>query len=129
MSEVVVIIGGMVVDACDMQDWVTYATSEAEYVTMVQGGETAVFTKAVLDFLQLKRAKERFDSFEDNQGVITIAKNSIYVRYHFIRESVEREVLRGQFRESSSQHARILMKPLGPEAFAIHRAFLINIPE
>ena len=82
-------------------------------------------------------ASETIDLFEDNQGAITIAENSISggrtkhidVRYHFIRELVERKVLNIQYTESSNQHADILTKPLGLEAFARHRSFLMNLPE
>ena len=80
---------------------------------------------------------ETIDLFEDNQGAIAIAKNSISggrtkhldVRYPFIREFVERKALNIQYTESSNQHADILTKPLGPEAFSRHRSFLINLPE
>ena len=76
--------------------------------------------------------------FEDNQGAIAIAENPISggrtkhivdVLHYFIRELVERKVLSVQFTESSSQHADILTKALGLEAFVKHRAFLINLPE
>ena len=105
---------------------------------MAQGAKTALFTKTVLDFLQPELANETIDLFEDNQGAIAIiAENPISgggtkhidVRYHFIRELVERKVLKIQYTESSNQHADILTKPLGLEAFARHRSFLMNLPE
>ena len=91
----------------------------------------------MLDFLQPELANETIDLFEDNQGAIAIAENPISggrtkhidVRYHFIRELVERKVLNIQYTESSNQYADILTKPLGLEAFARHRSFLINLPE
>ena len=90
-----------------------------------------------MDFLQPKLVNEAIDLFEDNQGAIAMAENPIGggrrkhidVRHHFIRELVERKVLRIQYTESSNQHADILTKPLGPEAFARHRSFLMNLPE
>ena len=93
--------------------------------------------KAVLDFLQPELASETIDLFEDNQGVIAIAENPISVgrtkhinvRYHFIRELVERKVLNIQYTESSNQHADILTKPLRLKDFARHRSFLMNLPE
>ena len=83
------------------QHCVTLSTSEAEYVAMAQGAKIALFTKAVLDFLQRELASETVDLFEDNQGAIAIAVNPISggrtkhidVRYHFIRKLVERKVL------------------------------------
>ena len=119
------------------QHCVTISTSEAEYVAMAQGAKTALFTKAVLDFLQPELANETINLFEDNQAAITIAENPIIggrtkhidVRYHFIRELAECKVLNIQYTESSNQHVDILTKPLGLEAFARHRSFLMNLPE
>ena len=81
------------------QHCATLSTRETEYVAMAQGAKTALFTKAVLDFLQPELADETIDLFEDNQGAIAIAENPISggrtkhidVRYHFIRKLVERK--------------------------------------
>ena len=117
---------------------VTISTSEAEYVAMAQGAKPALFTKAVLGFLQPEFANETIDLSEHNQGAIAIiAENLISggrtkhvdVRYHFIRELVERKVLNIQYTEFSNQHEDILTKPLGLKAFARHRPFLMNLPE
>ena len=115
-------VGGTAVNASSTtQHCVTLSTSEAEYGAMAQGAKTALFTKAVLDFLQPELANETIGLFEDNQGAIAIAENPISggrtkridVRYHFIREMVERKDLDIQYTESSDQHADILTKPLG----------------
>ena len=137
MSPMAVMIGGTVVNASGTtQHCVTLSTSEAEYVAMAKGAKTAIFTKAVVDFLQPELASETIDLFEDNQGAISIVGNPISVgrtkhinvRYDFIRELVERKVLNIQYTESSNQHADILTKPLGLEAFVRHRSFLMNLP-
>ena len=77
---------------------------------MAQGEKIALFTKAVLEFLQPKLVNETIGLFEDNQGAITIAENPISggrtkridVRYHFIRELVERKFLNIQSTEFSN---------------------------
>ena len=52
-------VGGTVVNASSTtQHCVTHSTSEAEYVAMAHAAKTALFTKAVLDFLQPKLASE-----------------------------------------------------------------------
>ena len=132
-------VGGTVVNASSTtQHCVTLSASEAEYVAMAQGAKTALFTKAVLDFLQPELASETINLFEDNQGAIAIAENIISggrtkhidVRYHFIRELVERKVLNVQYTELSNQHAGILTIPLGLEAFARYQhSFLMNLLE
>ena len=138
VSGVAVMVGGTIANASSTtQHCVTLSTSDAEYVAMAQGAKTALFTKAVLDFLQPELANGTIDLFEDNQGAIAIAENPISggwtkhfdVRYHFMRELVERKVLNIQYTESSNQHADIATKPLGLEAFARHRSFLMNMPE
>ena len=140
VSGVAVMVGGTIANASSTtQNCVTLSTSEAEYVAMVQAAKTALFTKAVLDFLQPELANETIsiDLFEDDQGAIAIAENPISggwtkhidVRHHFIRELVERKVLNIQYTESSNQHADILTKPLGLEAFARHHSFLMKLPE
>ena len=138
VSGAAVMVGGTVVDASSAtQHCVTLSTSETEYVAMAQGAKTALFTKAVLNFLQPELANETIDLFEDNQGAIAIAENPISggrtkhidVRYQFTRELVERKVLNIQFTESSNQRPDILTKPLGLEAFARHRSFLMNLRE
>ena len=111
VSGVAVMVGGTVVNTSSTTQYcVTISTSEVEYVAMAQGAKTALFTKAVLDFLQPELANETIDLFEDNQGAIAIAENSISgrrtkhidVRYHFIMELVELKVLNIQYTESSN---------------------------
>ena len=129
VSGVAAMVEGTVVNASSTtQHCVTLSTSEAEYVAMAKGAKTALFTKAVLNFLQPELiANETIDLFEDNQEAIAIAENPISggrtkhigVRYPFIRELVERKVLNIQYTESSNQHADILTKPLGLEAFLL----------
>ena len=78
VSGVAVMVGGTVVnDSSTTQHCVTLSTSEAEYVAIAQGAKTALFTKAVLDFLEPELANENIDLFEDNQEAIAIAENPI----------------------------------------------------
>ena len=71
VSGVAVMVGGTVVNASSTtQHCVTPCTSEEEYVVMAQGANTALFTKAVVDFLQPELASETIDLFEDNQGAM-----------------------------------------------------------
>ena len=103
VSRVAVMVGDTFVNASSTTQYcVTLSSSEAEYVAMAQVAKTALFTKAVLDFLQPELANETIDLFEENQGANVITENPISggqtkhidVRYHFfIRELVERKVL------------------------------------
>ena len=119
------------------QHCVALATSEAEYVAMAQGVKTALFTRAVLAFLQPQLVGRIVDLFEDNQGAIAVAENPISggrtkhidVRYHFIRELVKHKVITIKYTDSRNQHADILTKAIGAERFVRHRRFLMNLFE
>ena len=78
VSGVAVMLGGISVMASSTtQHCVTLSTSEAEYVAMAQGAKTALFTGAVLAFLQPQLVGRIIDLFEDNQGAIAMAENPI----------------------------------------------------
>lgn len=131
-------VGSTVVNAnSSTQHYVTRSTSEADHVATAQGAKTALFTEAVLDFLQPGPVRQRIGLFErqpgDNhdgrkpheQGV---DKNHLGMPSHF-KELVERRVLSVQFMESCSQHADIPKKPLGLKSFVKHRAFHTDLPD
>ena len=137
VSGVAVMLGGTsVIASSTTQHCVTLSTSEAEYVAMAHGAKTALFTRAVLDFLQPQLVGRIIDLFEDNQGAIAMAENPISggrtkhidVRYHFIRELVKHNVIAIKYTESRNQHADILTKAIGAEGFVRHRRFLMNLP-
>ena len=138
VSGVTVMLGGTpVIDSSTTQNCVTLSTSEAEYVAMAQGAKTALFTRAVLAFLQPQLVGRIIDLFEDNQGVITMAENLISggrtkhidVRYHFIRGLVEHKMIAIKYTDLRNQHADILTKAIGAEGFIRHRCFLMILPE
>ena len=85
---VAVMVGGPVVNASSTtQHCVIISTSEAEYVAMVPRAKTALFTKAVLDFLQPELANETIDLFEDNRSpVVRIASPAHRLCPHVFRE-------------------------------------------
>ena len=136
VSGVAMMLGGIAVIASSTaKHWLTLSTSEAEYVAMAHGAKTALFTSAVLVFLQPQHAGKITDMFEDNQGAIAMAENSISggrtkhidVRYHFIRELGKRKVSVIKYTKSRGQHADILTKPIGAEGFVRRRHFLMNL--
>ena len=74
---------------------VTKSTTEAEYVTLSQATQEAIWLRRLLSDIGC-RSEEPTVIFEDNQGAIEISKNAkfhnrtkhIDVRFHFIREKV-----------------------------------------
>ena len=75
------------------QKCVTTATCEAEYVALCDATKEALFTRAVLVFLQSELSGMRVYIFGDNEGAKVIADNPssvsrskhIDVKLHFIR--------------------------------------------
>ena len=138
VSGVAVMLGGTsVIASSTTQHCVTLSTSEAEYVAMAYDAKTALFTRAVLAFLQPQLVGRMTDLFEDNQVAIAMAENMISggrtkhidVRYHFIPELVKHKVIAIKYTESRNQHADILTKAIGAQGFVRHRHFLMNLPE
>ena len=95
-----------------------------------------LFTKAVLEFLQPQIPGRTVEAFEDNQRAIALGENPISTgrtklidaRYHFIRELVEKKVLRMVYRKTEKQFAHVLTKPFARESLEQHRCFLMNLP-
>ena len=117
------------------QHCVTLSTSEAEYVAMAHGANTALEIEAVLDFVQPHLSGRAVDMYEDNEGAKPLAENPqgsyhikhIDVRFHFLRGLVRLGQVTIHSVASAEQHADILTKPLGREAFRRYRDFLMNL--
>ena len=142
VSGVAVMLGGTsVIGSSTTQHCVTLSTSEAclglfTRAVLAHGAKTALFTRAVLAFLQPQLVGRIIDLFEDNQGAIAMAENPISggrtkhidMRYPFNRELVKHKVIAIKYTEPRNQHADILTKAIGAEGFVRHRRFLMNLP-
>ena len=136
VSGVAVMLGNTAVSASSTtQHCVTLSTSEAEYVAMAHGVKTASAIKAVLDFVQPHLSGRAISMYEDNEGAKVLGENPqgshrikhIDVRFHFLRGLVRLGQVTIHSVASAEQHADILTKPLGREAFRRHRDFLMNL--
>ena len=105
------------------------------HVAMAHGAKTALAIKAMLDFVQPHLSGRAIDVYEDNEGAKALAENPqgshcskhIGVRFHFLRGLVRLGQVKIHSVVSAEQHADILMKPLGREAFRRHHDFLVNL--
>ena len=87
--------------------------------------KNALFSRVVLEFVHTQLCGMVFKVFEDNEGVKPLAENPlssartkhIDVRYHFPMELVKRNEIAIRHVQSKDQHADILTKPLGRDAF------------
>ena len=76
VSGVAVMLGDTAIGwKCNTQKCVTTVTCEAEYVALCDASKEALFTRAVLVFLQPDLTGMRVDVFGDNEGAKAIASN------------------------------------------------------
>jgi len=106
-----------------LQHSVAISSTEAEYVAASEAANEVVWLKLL--FNELIEYEGTPTMFVDNQSAIKLAQNPqhhrrskhIDVRYHSIREKVERGVLKLEYIPSSEQIADILTKPLAKTLF------------
>ena len=135
VSGVAVILGDTAIGwKSSTQKCVTTATCEAEYVALCDASKEALFTIAVLVFLQPELSGMRVDIFGDNEGAKAIADNPssasrskhIDVKLHFIRGLIRTGEVRILHVGTEEQHADVLTKALWRKKFMVHRAALMN---
>ena len=91
--------------------------------------------EAVLDFVQPHLRGRAIDMYEDSEGARSLAENPegsygnnhVNVRFNYLRGLVRLREAYIHCASSAGQHADILTKPLGREAFRRHRNVLMNI--
>ena len=136
VSGVAVMLGNTSVSASSTtQHYATLSTSEAEYVAMAHGAKTALAIKAMLNFVQPHLSGRAIDVYMDNGGAKALAENPqgshrskhTDVRFHFLRGLVRLGQVTIHSVASAEQHADIVTKPLGREAFRRHHDFLTNL--
>ena len=112
-----------------MQRVVARSTAEAEYMAASDAAQEVVWLRRLL--AELDTPQEGATAvYEDNQGCIAMAGKEdvskrtkhIDVRYHYVREQVEAEVMALTWVPSAEQIADILTKPLPRTQFRNLRA-------
>lgn len=106
-----------------LQHSVAISSTEAEYVAASEAANELVWLKLL--FKELIEYDGTPSMYVDNQSAIKLAQNPqhhrrskhIDVRFHSIREKVERGVLKLEYVPSSEQTADILTKPLTSVVF------------
>ena len=135
VSGVVVMLGDTAIGwKSSTQKCVTTATCEAEYVALCDASKEALFTRAVLVFLQPELSGMRVDIFGDDEGAKAIADNPssasrsthIDVKLHFIRGLIRTGEVRILHVGTEEQHADVWTKALWRKKFMVHRAALRN---
>ena len=116
------------------QHCVALSTAEAEYVTLAEGAKEGMFVRSVMSFMQPNMYE--ITLMEDNEGAKAMAEiplssgrsKHIDVRWHFVRELVEKKELNVVHVASEWQHAETITKALHVKLFKRHRKALSNLP-
>lgn len=118
------VAGGPVTWASQRQKLVTLSTTEAEYVAASITAREAVWLRKLLEEVNCL-SEGATTVYVDNQSSIRLVKNPefhkrtkhIDVRYHFVRERVQRKELEVDYIESAKQKADIFTKALPRNRF------------
>ncbi|XP_059627369.1 secreted RxLR effector protein 161-like [Cornus florida] len=106
------------------QDTVSLSTSKAEYITASQAASQLLWMQSTLTDLGLQFSMPP-KLFCDNQSAITISKNPTWhwkskhidIRYHFLRDKVQKGLIDITYLPTEDQIADIMTKPLLPHRF------------
>jgi hypothetical protein len=101
------------------QPTVSLSTSEAEYVALSKATQEAVWMRRLFNDLKAN-FNEPIMVMEDNQGAIAMAKNPVShartkhidIRYHYVREAVEQDIVSLHYCPTEEMIADLLTKPL-----------------
>ena len=131
---IILMCGAAIVWGSRLQTTVALSTVEAEYMSLAAACQELLHVRQLLKSLGIKFSAP-FKMFEDNQGCIALAINAlttnrtkhIDVRYHFIRQCVQRNQVKviwvptldmvadilTKFSCSASQHYALAVKMMG----------------
>jgi hypothetical protein len=116
--------GGPISWQSKRQPSVSLATGDAEYVALAQAAREAMWLRSLLTELGFAPSRS-IKLYGDNQASISIAHNpvghtrakQIDIRFHYLRELVERSVLSIEYVKTTAMLADGLTKPLPPVTF------------
>ena len=117
--------GGAVSWRSKKQTCVALSTAEAEYVALASAAQEAMWMRQLTALLG-DRPQEAVTVFEDNQSAICMTKNPqfhgrskhISIKYHFIRDQVDKGSVKLQYCPTEDMVADMLTKGLPKEQFA-----------
>jgi hypothetical protein len=100
------------------QRTVALSSTEAEYMALCEGTKEAIYLRNILEEIGINKAPMTL--FNDNQGAQQLVKNAIHhsrskhidVRYFFIKEAYEDNVIEPKYLNTERMPADVLTKPL-----------------
>lgn len=116
------LIGGAVSWQSKKQATTALSSTEAEYMALTAAAKDGIWLRALLQSLG-RPVESPLVILEDNQGAIALAKNPVSharskhidVRYHFIREALERGEIKLEYCSTADMAADVLTKALSAQ--------------
>ena len=113
--------GGAISWSAKQQMVVALSSTEAEYIGITHATKEAIWLRALLsDLVHPDFAKHAVRLYSDNKGAMDLAHNNAFhartkhisIRYHFIREAVERGDVELEYWRTEDMPADIFTKPV-----------------
>ena len=106
------------------------STTEVEYIALSLAAQDAIWLQKLL--MELKVPSQPITLMEDNQGAIVLTKNPvahsrtkhINIRFHFVCEALEKDVIKIKYCPTEEMVADLLTKPLPKGTFEKLRSLL-----
>lgn len=125
MSNVFLLNGGAISWNSKKQRCVATSTTEAEYISLCEASKQVKWLRSLLYELEIDSVNKPTTLYGDNQAAIYLTKDPRYqartkhidVRYHFIRELVEKAVVQLAYCPTKDMLADGLTKPLKGSRF------------
>ena len=121
--------GGAITLSSRKQSSVALSTVEAEYMALRVAKQEGPWLRQLQEELGVTEAGSTL-IFEDNQGAISMAKNAVFhkrtkhvqIRYHFVREAVEKGTITLEYCSTDNMLADSFTKALARDQFEKLRA-------
>jgi len=102
-----------------LQTIIAQSTTEAEYIAINTATKEAIYIKSILDELGYYK-QDKFPIYSDNNGALLLAKNPVFhertkhisVKYHYIRDLIEKGIIDLIYINTLEQKADGLTKAL-----------------
>ena len=119
--------GGAVSWQSRLQRCVALSTTEAEYIAIAEGGKEMLWLKRFLEELGFKQKEYKVHC--DSQSALDLSKNSMYhsrtkhidIRYHWIREVMDQQLLKLVKIHTKENPADMLTKVVSREKLELCR--------
>lgn len=123
---VFILSGGAVSWKTQKQATVAASSTESEYMAMAEAAKEAIFLGQIYLFLT-NESVNPITIFADNRSALALSKNAVIttkskhidIKYHLIRDFVEKGLIELQYVSSEDNAADIFTKAISPTAFKI----------